>query len=60
MRIVKLNNGKTAIIREEISGLPTARIRKGWKIIAEYRGSSLRFSDPLTREDREYLEVLAK
>lgn len=40
-------------------GLPTLKIKKNGKIKRIYRGSSLRFSTPLTNEDKRFLESLS-
>ena len=56
---IRIQKGITA--KEGYDGnLPTLSIRKNGKEVKFFRGSSLEFSDPLTREDQKYLLSLAK
>uniref|UniRef100_A0A6M3LHZ7 Uncharacterized protein n=1 Tax=viral metagenome TaxID=1070528 RepID=A0A6M3LHZ7_9ZZZZ len=56
---IRIQKGITA--KEGYEGnLPTLSIRKNGKEMKFYRGSSLGFSDPLTKEDQAYLASLAK
>lgn len=54
-----LSPGLTATEGME-GNLPSLSIRKDGELFKFYRGSSLRFGDELSDEDREYLASLAE
>jgi len=56
-RTILCGGGITATERME-GNLPALSVRKDGRRIGWYRGSSLRFSAPLTAGDKDFLEAL--
>lgn len=56
---IRVTKGITAKEGRE-GNLPTLSIRKNGKELLFFRGSSLKFSDPLTAEDQEFISNLAE
>ena len=55
---IQIEKGLTAV--EGMDGnMPTLTIRNNGKISKQFRGSSLKFSTPLTDEDCDYIMSLA-
>ena len=52
--------GNDFTAKEGYEGIRTLTIRKHGKVVHKYSGSSLTFSEPLTTEDKSYLEFLCE